>query len=291
VSAAPSLFVCVACGKDHEARVPNCLGCGRRRAVRSRETLVSLDAPPEEDAPAPMQLRTEPVARMKTGLVPLDLALGGGLVPGSAIIVSGPPGTGKSTLALWLLASLPPDAEGDRRGVIYVTTEEDRADAEARMTRTLRAAEGVPLLCSRTLSKILRHAEGCRLTVIDPVHELEGRLEDNVRKIRRFCKARQTTLVCVAHVVKSGTVKGALTVEHLFDGRLHLDFEDENDENNPFRYLKGKKNRHGAQGRWRLRMGEDGWSAAPLPIATTLPAPPEPPPTNVVDIFRKPTPA
>jgi DNA repair protein RadA/Sms len=213
-----------------------------------------------------MRARTESLQRTLTGLAPFDAALGGGLVAGSAMLLSGDKGTGKSTLALWLLRSL--------RSAIYVASEETREQVEDRATRTLPDALGCPLLVTQNLTEVLRHAQERQLTVVDSLHLLDGKVEDNAKALLRFCKERNTTLVAIAQLTKDGkTVRGGGIVEYVFDVHCQLSREDPLDRANKTRVLTTLKNRYGEEGEWRLRLGATGWREVPPPDPSPPPDP------------------
>jgi DNA repair protein RadA/Sms len=264
---------CILCHAEALHYAPRCPGCLKPNtlrhvetaaherdrdgnAARAGSTVFALPVPSEAE-PLPMRARTESLSRASTGFRPLDLALGGGLVAGSAILLSGEKGAGKSTLGLWMLKAFAGAA-------LLAASEETREQVEERVTRTLPDTLGCPLICTRSVDAVLRYAQGKRLTLLDSVHLLDGKVEDNAKRLFDFSKANATTLVCIAQLTKDGrSVRGGAIIEYLFDTLLKLEREFPEDLGNPVRRIEVRKNRYGAEGAWRLSLGPEGWTEAP----------------------------
>jgi DNA repair protein RadA/Sms len=243
-----SLYACAFCSHKSARYAPSCENC---KAFSSMKLQKGETA---NGAPRPMQARTEALARVRMGLAPLDRALGGGLVESSAILLSGAPGAGKSTLALHLAAAIPSS--------LYVTSEETFEQVEHRATRTLPSVLGSQLLASRFLTDILQAADPYRLIIIDSLHRLAGRVEENAGRILAWVKMRRTTLVAIAHVTKEDTIRGESTIEHLFDTTLFLDRTKkvEGEDGSSLRILRTLKNRYGAEGSFPVLLTGRGWT-------------------------------
>jgi DNA repair protein RadA/Sms len=237
-----SFFACLVCNHMTDTYSPACPSCASpntlKRQVQSSNAGV-----------APMRARTVKLARTKVGLESIDQALGGGLVPGSAILLSGTPGVGKSTLALFLTAAL-------GEGALYVTSEETREQVEDRMTRTALSAQGTPLLCTREPAEVLRVMNDYSFIVVDSLHKLLGNAEDVANRLVDRVKESGNSLLCVAHLTKAGTVRGPSTVEYVFDANLELVRPE---EGQPLRELITLKNRFGPEGSWRMLLTSRGW--------------------------------
>lgn len=205
--------------------------------VPASRTLSELAA--EEEAP-----------RLVTGIAELERVLGGGLLPGSVVLLGGDPGIGKSTLVLQVLARVA--AQGRR--TLYVSAEESPAQVRHRAGRLGLNGEGVHLLAEVELEAV--EAEIGRLApalvVVDSIQtlrtaELDGSA-GNVSQVRacaaaliRQAKARGCALVLVGHVTKEGALAGPRTLEHMVDVVLYLEGRDER----PQRILRTAKNRFG----------------------------------------------
>ena len=189
---------------------------------------------------------------MPTGLAELDRVTGGGLVPGSAILIGGEPGIGKSTLLLQLAAAI--GKSGGR--ALYFSGEEATAQVRLRAERLGLAGAPVALAAETNLSNILATlADGRRpdLVVVDSIQTLwADALEaapGTVSQVRaatqaliRFAKTAGSTLLLVGHVTKDGQIAGPKVIEHMVDTVLYF----EGDRGHPFRILRTVKNRFGA---------------------------------------------
>jgi DNA repair protein RadA/Sms len=193
---------------------------------------------------------TEEAARISTGVAELDRVLGGGLVPGSLVLVGGEPGVGKSTLLLTALGAV---AREGRRALL-VTGEESAAQVSLRAAR-LGGAESVEILAETELDTVCATLEAERpdVCVIDSVQTLHasalGSAPGSVAQVReaagrllRVAKEAQVATVLVGHVTKDGAVAGPRVLEHLVDCVLQF----EGDRYHEHRVLRATKNRFGS---------------------------------------------
>jgi DNA repair protein RadA/Sms len=204
------------------------------------------------DAPRPTRLRevrAERSARLETGIAELDRVLGGGLVPGSLILLGGAPGIGKSTIAGMALANLA--AAGGR--TLYVSGEESAAQVRRRAERLGEAALEVPMLAEPSLEAVLAALESERpdACVIDSVQTLAvaesapgsvGAVREATSALLEAAKRLEVTLILIGHLTKEGSLAGPRALEHLVDCVLHFEGERER----TFRTLRALKNRFGA---------------------------------------------
>ena len=195
---------------------------------------------------------TQTVQRLPTGITELDRVTGGGIVPGSALLIGGEPGIGKSTLLLQVAASL--GTAGQR--VVYFSGEEAVAQVRLRADRLGLAGAPVALASETNLANILATlSEGRRpdLVVIDSIQTLWAEALEaapgTVSQVRaatqaliRFAKSQGSALMLVGHVTKEGQIAGPKVVEHMVDTVLYF----EGDRGHPFRILRAVKNRFGA---------------------------------------------
>ena len=194
---------------------------------------------------------SDKLSRMPTGLAELDRVTGGGIVPGSALLIGGEPGIGKSTLLLQVAAAF---AAAGRRAV-YFTGEEAPAQVRLRADRLGLAQAPVALAAETSLSNVLATlAEGkpADLVVVDSIQTLwadglEG-APGTVSQVRaasqaliRFAKAEGCAMLLVGHVTKDGQIAGPKVIEHMVDTVLYF----EGDRGHPFRILRATKNRFG----------------------------------------------
>ncbi|MEA2334378.1 MAG: hypothetical protein QOG40_868 [Solirubrobacteraceae bacterium] len=204
-----------------------------------------------------------PLERMSTGIGELDRVLGGGLVPGSLVLLGGSPGIGKSTLTNMALGHL--QAGGHR--TLYVSGEESAGQVRLRAERLGPGALKVPILAETDLETVLDTiaAEGPAACVIDSVQTLHsgelsgapgsvGQVREVAGQIMELAKSRGTAVILVGHVTKEGALAGPRVLEHLVD--CVLQFEGERER--PYRELRALKNRFGSTneaGLFEMRQG------------------------------------
>ncbi|HEX8321208.1 DNA repair protein RadA [Longimicrobium sp.] len=202
---------------------------------------------------APVRLRDVEGAerpRWATGLAEFDFVLGGGIVPGSVVLVGGEPGIGKSTILLQVAGRV----EGAQRSTLYVSGEESAHQVKLRADRLDEAAGSVTLLAETDLDGILIRAAELNPAVllIDSIQtvytpELEGapgnvgQVRECAARLQRFAKQTGTAVFLVGHVTKGGGIAGPKTLEHIVDTVLY--FESAGGLDN--RVLRATKNRFG----------------------------------------------
>jgi DNA repair protein RadA/Sms len=255
---ASSLFVCSACGHESGRWEGRCGGCGEwntlveeRRPSARRET----ERRAHGRALTPVALadvRTSEQQRLSTGIGELDAVLGGGLVPGSLVLIGGAPGIGKSTLTTMALANL---LQAGRR-TLYISAEESAAQVRLRAERL--AAEGalqIPVLAETDLHAVLATIENERpdVCVIDSVQTLHStelssaagsvaQVREVAGEVMRVAKAREIAVLLVGHVTKDGSLAGPRVLEHMVD--CVLQFEGERERT--YRTVRAVKNRYGS---------------------------------------------
>ena len=189
--------------------------------------------------------------RISTGIAEFDRAIGGGIVPGSAMLVGGDPGIGKSTLLLQVCA----DLASKGRKVIYVSGEESAEQVRLRAVRLGLGKAPVRLAAATSVRDILTtlgEMGGADLLVIDSIQTMHSDLIEgapgSVSQVRasahelvRFAKERGTALVLVGHVTKDGTIAGPRVLEHMVDTVLSF----EGERSHQYRILRAMKNRFG----------------------------------------------
>ena len=189
--------------------------------------------------------------RLGTGIGELDRVLGGGLQPGSLVLIGGSPGIGKSTMTGMALANLA--ASGNR--VLYVSGEESAAQVRLRAERLGERALEVPVLASSGLEEVIAtlEAERPEVCVIDSVQSLHGaesagapgsvaQVREVAGAVMEAAKRLDVATLLVGHVTKDGALAGPRALEHLVDCVLHFEGERER----TYRTLRALKNRFGA---------------------------------------------
>jgi DNA repair protein RadA/Sms len=288
-----SVYVCTECGTQQSRWLGRCPGCGAWQSLVEEPVsaapgagagdLLESNAPRGESRATLLRdVPAEAAPRIATGIGELDRVLGGGVVPGSVILIGGEPGIGKSTLCLQLALAIeqggvPATARSERsergnelagRRVLYVTGEESLEQVRLRAARLGALGAGVLALAEtrvEALAKPWRDAEPA-LVLVDSIQTLRTeRVESapgSVAQVRECAallaataKTHGTALVLVGHVTKEGTLAGPRVLEHLVD--VVLSFEGE--RMHPFRLVRATKNRFGStQEVGVFTMGERG---------------------------------
>jgi DNA repair protein RadA/Sms len=195
-------------------------------------------------------LGDESVERLPVGVGEIDRVLGGGIVPGSVILLGGDPGIGKSTLLLQLVAAL-----GERSRCLYITGEESLEQLGMRARRLGLDLAHIRCLTETSIQQILGHAdrEKPRLMVVDSVQTVYSELLESapgsVSQVResaaalvRWAKENRCCVVLVGHVTKEGALAGPRVLEHMVDTVLYF----ESDGSSRYRVVRAVKNRFGA---------------------------------------------
>lgn len=197
------------------------------------------------------QVKTEEEERIGTKMEELDRVLGGGIVPGSLILVGGDPGIGKSTLLLQVCQNL----TWEKRKVLYISGEESLRQIKLRAQRMGEFTDNLLLLCETNLELIkgVIEREKPEVVVIDSIQtmysEEVGSAPGSVSQVReatnmlmQLAKGLNITIFIVGHVTKEGTVAGPRVLEHMVDTVLYF----EGDRHASYRILRGVKNRFGS---------------------------------------------
>lgn len=255
VTAAP--YRCTECGWTTLKWVGRCGECQQwGTVVEASEPsgltrAVTAVAPGAGRAALPItSIDTTDSPRRTTGVGEFDRVLGGGLVPGAAILLSGEPGVGKSTLLLEVAAQ---SARTGRR-VLYASAEESTAQVRLRAERTGALHDELFLASETDLATILGHIDDVApdLLIVDSVQTVSSALSDGVaghpsqvREVAstliRVAKDRALPVVIVGHVTKDGSIAGPRILEHLVDVVCHF----EGDRQTSLRFVRALKNRFG----------------------------------------------
>lgn len=252
-------FVCQSCGNVTAKWAGRCEACGEWNSI---EQEVSEAAPPgalptgskargKKIEFAGLEGDAAPVPRMQTGNGEFDRACGGGLVPGSALLIGGDPGIGKSTLLLQIAAGL---SKGGNK-VAYISGEEAPGQIRLRARRLGVEKAPVQLASATSLRDIIAtlKADKPDAVIIDSIQTLWSdalpAAPGTVTQVRacahelvRFAKSTNTIIALVGHVTKDGQIAGPRVVEHMVDAVLYFESETGRD----FRILRAVKNRFGA---------------------------------------------
>ena len=243
------VYLCSACGDDFpkwNGQCPSCKEWGTLSDFSISKHKKNGDL--KDTLPLNDILNSDPVKRMKTKLIEVDRVLGGGLLPGSLILLGGSPGVGKSTLSLHVCSGL-------NQKSLYFSAEESEEQVAIRARRLGIKTENLFLSSESDLGGIITHIERLepKFVIIDSIQtiynsELDSlpgspsQIKDCGQKFLEISKNKNITILIVGHVTKEGTIAGPKMLEHMVDTVLYL----EGDDRYEHRILRSTKNRFGA---------------------------------------------
>lgn len=262
-----SFFVCQSCGAELSKWQGQCPDCSAwnsiveqvRPASHSGRGIASLGSGSGKggyagvtsaDVQRLVDITAQEQDRIPTVFKEVDRVLGGGLVPGSVVLIGGNPGAGKSTLLLQILSGL---AQG--HACLYVTGEESPQQVSLRAKRMALAPEALSLLAETHIETLLAVAQKHqpKVLVVDSIQVMHcdavqsapgsvSQVRESAALLTRFAKQTQTVVLLVGHMTKEGNLAGPKVLEHMIDCSLLLEATDDQ----RFRILRSQKNRFGA---------------------------------------------
>ncbi|PZX15922.1 DNA repair protein RadA/Sms [Breznakibacter xylanolyticus] len=255
-----TVFVCTACGAESPKWIGKCFSCGgwntyqEEVAVKQDKTTLRkglvLDST-GNNRPMPVsQVSLVDLPRIDTQNGELNRVLGGGLVPGSMVLIGGEPGIGKSTLVLQTALML------QTQKILYVSGEESPQQIKLRAERILPGGTDTCYIVSEVLvERILAHIENTRpdLLVIDSIQTLEtdyiestpgsvSQIRESTAILLKVAKEKNLPVLLIGHINKEGSIAGPKVLEHMVDVVLQF----EGDRNHMYRILRSIKNRFGS---------------------------------------------
>ncbi|MBM4044123.1 MAG: DNA repair protein RadA [Planctomycetes bacterium] len=252
-----SIFVCQNCGAQSRKWVGRCFECGEWDSMVEEKPRPTPSADQKRltadvEAPQPItQIQASEEERIRTGIAELDRILGGGIVPGSAVLIGGDPGIGKSTLLLQAANEV--SRQGYRS--LYVTGEESLLQTKLRADRLGTASDNLLLVAETDMDIILSHIGQVKpsLVVMDSIQmAYKSDLESSPGSVSqvRECAGQMVYLAkrtgipvfLIGHVTKAGAIAGPRVLEHMVDTVLYF----EGDKYQSFRILRAVKNRFGS---------------------------------------------
>ena len=287
------VFVCAACGGETLKWQGQCPLCGEWNSLEERRATGVRAAP----AAAAVSLAAGTALagggeRLPSGQGELDRVLGGGIVPGSVILLGGDPGIGKSTLLLQVASFV-----AASKPVIYASGEESVAQVGLRARRLGCAAEGLGVVTETDCQAVLALAAArqASLLVIDSIQTLQSstvaagagavtQLRECTAELVRYAKSGGAAIVIVGHVTKEGAIAGPKLLEHLVDTVLYF----ENEAGSRYRIVRATKNRFGAVNELGFfAMTGTGLREVKNPAAIFLARAPQPAAGSIVTVTRE----
>jgi DNA repair protein RadA/Sms len=252
-----TIYICENCGNESLQWTGRCFACGEWNTLKEVKGVKGKGVGDKERI-KPEKLRdvkTDKYQRISTGISELDRVLGGGIVPGSLILLGGEPGIGKSTLLLQLASKM------DKSDIssLYVSGEESKEQLKFRAERLNIKGGNILLLSETDIDVIIQsalslsHSLTPLLLIIDSIQTMYDenypatpgsivQVRECALRLQQFAKRNKAPVIITGHVTKEGSVAGPKTLEHLVDVVLYL--EGERFQNT--RILRGAKNRFGA---------------------------------------------
>ena len=261
MSRSVSIYVCQSCGAQTRQFFGRCSSCGEWNSIieekihrKSDKSIYTKIHSPKEQSPYRSQLISQTknlkVERIPSGYKELDRVLGGGLVPGSLVLVGGDPGIGKSTLILQSSTAM-----AHERTVLYVAAEESAEQVKLRWNRIEDSDSKLHLLAETDLELIIEELASLKpdVAVIDSIQALNDKnlssspgsvaqVRECSSALQQIAKKENISLIIIGHVTKDGMLAGPKVLEHLVDAVLTF----EGDRFASHRLLRGVKNRFGA---------------------------------------------
>ena len=250
-----SIYFCQNCGHEENKWLGQCPACKEwntfvEEKITTSKSVAAARIDSEVQVLGLSEVKLDDTLRVQTGIQELDRVLGGGIVPGSMILVGGDPGIGKSTLLLQVCQHL-----ADVQDVLYISGEESLAQIKLRANRMGEFSDRLKLLCETNLDIIRSVIEKKRpaTVIIDSIqtmyNEEVGSAPGSVSQVRestnvlmQLAKGLGISIFIVGHVTKEGTVAGPRVLEHMVDTVLYF----EGDRHASYRILRGVKNRFGS---------------------------------------------
>ena len=252
-----TVFFCQNCGHEETKWLGQCPMCKEWNTFVEEKVIASsvsasvkTDRDIEKKIVALSQVNTDEQKRFQTGMKELDRVLGGGIVPGSLVLVGGDPGIGKSTLLLQVCQKL-----AKERQVLYISGEESLSQIKLRANRMGDFSDNMKLFCETNLGTIRNVIEKKQpeFVVIDSIQTMYSeevssapgsvsQVRESTNVFMQLAKGLGITIFIVGHVTKEGTVAGPRVLEHMVDTVLYF----EGDRHASYRILRGVKNRFGS---------------------------------------------
>ncbi len=250
-----SIFICQNCGAQSPKWLGKCTTCGEwntfvEEVVNKKQSTSKLSVQISGNQPLTLEdIKAVKNQRISVGINEFNRVLGGGIVPGSLILLGGDPGIGKSTLALQLALGL------TERKILYTSGEESLQQIKLRAERLNIKNDNCLFLCETSLEHLIAHTEQTQpdLLIIDSIQTIStetiesspgsvSQVRECTSAILKFAKKNDIAVILIGHITKEGSLAGPKILEHMVDTVLQF----EGDTNYMYRILRANKNRFGS---------------------------------------------
>lgn len=253
-----SIFVCNNCGYETSKWLGKCPECGEwasfeeevRETASSKSKATGTVKSKSVTSFSLKDIKPDNELRYKTGMSELDRVLGGGIVKGSLVLLSGDPGIGKSTILLQICHQL-----GKKLKILYVSGEESYSQIKLRADRLKVNTENLYILCETDVQAVCEHIQSTKpeLVIVDSIQTMNftelnsspgcvTQVRESSNLLMRTAKSLSVPIIMVGHVNKDGNIAGPKVLEHIVDAVLYF----EGERNLSFRILRAVKNRYGS---------------------------------------------
>lgn len=276
-----TVYICTECGNSSPKWMGQCQNCGNwntfeEQIINTGKT-ISAKAPVVGNLSAEslLNVNADREVRIKTDISELDRVLGGGIVKGSGILISGDPGIGKSTILLQMCASL----EG-KRNILYVSGEESAVQVKLRANRLGVEGQNVSIITKTDTETVCEYILSTNpdIVMVDSIQTMTvseissaagsiSQVKESTAALLRTCKSAEIPIIIVGHVNKGGDIAGPKVLEHIVDTVLYF----EGERNQAYRILRSIKNRFGSTNEIGVfEMTEKGLKEVENPSAVML---------------------
>ena len=265
-----TVYVCSNCGQESPKWVGKCPSCGEwntyveeivRKEVPNKRPVSGIESPKAKPVTL-NEIEADEEPRIDMHDEELNRVLGGGLVPGSLVLIGGEPGIGKSTLVLQTVLHMP------ERRILYISGEESARQLKLRADRLTQTSSDCLIVCETSLEQIYVHIKNTRpdLVIIDSIQTIStesiesspgsiAQVRECSASILRFAKETHTPVLLIGHINKEGSIAGPKVLEHIVDTVLQF----EGDQHYMYRILRSIKNRFGSTAELGIyEMRQDG---------------------------------
>ncbi|WP_372649286.1 DNA repair protein RadA [Draconibacterium sp.] len=250
-----TIYTCQSCGAQSPKWLGKCSACNEwntyvEEIVEKKQSIGKLSVQISGNQPITLEnIEMARTQRISVGIEEFNRVLGGGIVPGSLILLGGDPGIGKSTLALQLALGL------NGKKILYISGEESLQQIKLRAERLSNAKSNCLFLSETSLEHIIAQSEQAKpeLLIIDSIQTISteliesspgsvGQVRECTSAILKFAKKNHVAVVLIGHITKEGSLAGPKVLEHMVDTVLQF----EGDTNYMYRILRSNKNRFGS---------------------------------------------